>query len=124
MSQRLARLEELLVRELANLLQHQVRDPRLRNVGVTRVELSADLRHLRVYVSVVNDEVDRQQLLRGLGRARVFLRRELAHRLDLRVTPELHFQVDRGPEHSQRIHALLAELAGSRPSDSEAKGDR
>jgi ribosome-binding factor A len=119
LSQRLARLEELLLREFANLLQREVRDPRLRNVVPTRVELSPDLRHAKVFVSVLNEEMQRQEAIRALERAEGFLRRELAHRLNLRVTPELQFLLDRGAEHSQRIATILEELQRQSRSDRE-----
>lgn len=119
MSQRLARLEELLLREFANLLQREVRDPRLRNVVPTRVELSPDFRHAKVFVSVLNEEMQRQEAIRALERAEGFLRRELAHRLNLRVTPELQFLLDRGAEHSQRIATILEELQRQSRSDRE-----
>jgi ribosome-binding factor A len=70
--------------------------------------VSSDFRHADVHVSVLGPESDREQAIAGLTSARGFLRRELARRLSLRVTPELKFHLDRGAEHSQRIEELLA----------------
>lgn len=110
MSQRTARVADQIRRELSELLQREVRDPRVALATITRVEVSADYRHATVLVSALGTEEAREEALRGLESARGFLRRELAHRLALRVTPELRFQLDRGAEHSQRISSLLDRL--------------
>lgn len=110
MKQRVARLEELLQRQLAAIVQNEMRDPRVASATVTSVQLSADLRHARVLVSILGSEEHRKESLLAFARARAFLRRELARRLDLRATPDLRFVLDRGPEHSQRISDLLDSL--------------
>lgn len=107
MSQRTDRIADLLRAELAALLQRELRDPRVRLASISRVEVSADLGHARVFVSVLGDEGVRAESVRGLESAGGFLRRQLAHRLSLRQVPELHFTLDRGAEHSLHIAALL-----------------
>ncbi|HLF56115.1 MAG TPA: 30S ribosome-binding factor RbfA [Thermoanaerobaculia bacterium] len=112
MSQRKQRVGDLIRSELSELFQRELRDPRVRLATVTRATVSGDLRHADVHVSVLGSEEERTAALAALVHARGFLRRELAHRLSLRVTPELKFHLDRGAEHSQRIEELLADPNG------------
>ena len=77
--------------------------------SVTEVDVTSDLRRAIVKVSALGDDKQRQETIEGLRHARGFLRTELAHRLRLRVTPELVFELDRGAEHSQQISELLGE---------------
>ena len=118
MSQRTERIGDLIRRELAELIRREMRDPRVALATVTSVEVSADLGHANVRVSVVGSDEERAEAVKALDHARGFLRRELAGRLSLRVTPELHVFLDRGPEHSQRISDLLDGLHHDEPHDS------
>src|SRR6184192_3486828 len=79
-------------------------------VTVTAVEVSGDLGHARVRVSVMGSEEDKAKSLEGLARAARFLRAQVAKELPLRTTPELHFELDRGIEHAQRIDQVLRNL--------------
>jgi len=118
MSQRTQRIADLLRAELSTLLQRELRDPRVRLASVSRVEVSADLRHALILVSALGDESQRDATIEGLENARGFLRRELARRLSLRRTPELRFVLDRGAEHSQQMSEILDGLAGGHESGS------
>ncbi len=112
MTRRTDRIDDLLRSELSELLLRKVHDPRIAMVVVSSVEVSADLRHALVRVSVMGDEPHRLSCLEALVHAKGFLRSQLAHRLKhLRVTPELEFELDRGAEHSQHIADLLEELS-------------
>jgi ribosome-binding factor A len=113
MSRRTDRVADLLRAELAELVQRAVHDPRIRQasmVGFVDLDVSPDLRRARVRVSALGTEEERQGVVAALDHARGFLRSELARRLRLRVTPELHFELDRGAEHSQTIADLLESL--------------
>ena len=110
MSQRQQRLADLLRHELAVILQSGMKDPRVRLATVSEMVVSRDLRHARVRVSVLGSDEDRRHCLEALERARGFIRTQLARRVRLRTVPDLHFELDRGAEHSQHIHALLEEL--------------
>jgi len=118
MSQRTLRIGDQLRAELSQLLLREVRDPRVRLATISHVEVSADASHALVRVSALGDEPQRLAVIEGLERAKGFLRRELAHRLSLRTTPELRFVLDRGAEHSQRINEILAGLDGGEPGGS------
>jgi len=95
---------------VAEFLTSNVRDPRIGFVTVTRVEVSADLSHASIWVSVMGSEEEKARTLEGLDSAARFLRSEVSRQLRLRTSPELHFHLDRGLEHAQRIDRVLRDL--------------
>lgn len=101
---------ELIRQVIAETLLREARDPRIRLVTVTRVEVSADLSHARVFVVVHGEPEEREAVMTGLASAAAFLRSRVAKALATRSTPELHFTADRGVEHAARIDAILADL--------------
>ncbi len=121
---RTRRVAELVQRELANLLAKQVNDPRIGFVTVTDVELSKDLKHAKVYVTRLNQEedaADKEQLIAALTHASGFLRRELSHDLNLRVSPNLRFFYDTSIENGNQLSKLIENAA--RPDiDAKSKG--
>lgn len=112
MSRRTDRVSDLLRAELSDLLLREVHDPRVKLASVTAVEVTTDLRRAVVKISALGDDEQRRETIEGLRHAKGFLRTELAHRLRLRNTPELIFELDRGAEHSQRIADILESLHG------------
>ncbi len=88
----------------------QVRDPRVGSVTVTSVRVTNDLSHAQIFVMLPGDDAERERALAGLRSAAGFLRGRAAGALTTRVVPELHFELDRGQEHAQRIEALLQEI--------------
>ena len=112
MSRRSDRVGDLIRAELSDLLLREVKDPRVKLASITAVDVTSDLRRAVVKVSVLGEEEQRLETVEALRHARGFLRTELAHRLRLRVTPELNFELDRGAEHSQRISDILESLHG------------
>ncbi len=120
---RMLRVAELIQSELANLVMRDVKDPRVRHVVITRVEMSPDLRAAKVFFSRYGEEQgtseEREEGGRGLERAGGFLQRKLGERLQLKRTPRLRFFPDRGLAHSDEIERLLA---GARKQDGERTG--
>ncbi len=113
MSRRLQRLSGLFREELSDLLLRQVKDPRLAEfVTITGVEITPDLSHARVYVSVMGSQEDKASTLEGLAAAAHYLRRELNNRLTLRRVPELTFHRDDSLEQGARVLDLLKQIAG------------
>lgn len=110
MSIKQKRMEERIRSILSDLLRIEIRDGRLKQVTVTRVLLDRELQFADVYVNAMGDESRRDEVLAGLERATGFMRRELASRIRLRTTPELHFHWDLNLEHGERINQLLDEL--------------
>ncbi|HZT42510.1 MAG TPA: 30S ribosome-binding factor RbfA [Chthonomonadaceae bacterium] len=112
MSVRQEKVQAQLVQELSDMIQRQLKDPRLGFVTVTDAEISRDLRHAKVYVSVLGDEEARKQSLNALNSAVGLLRGEFARRAHLRVAPEIEFRFDEGIERGQRIFELLHSIEG------------
>lgn len=109
---RAARVAPRLQRELAELLAHEVKDPGVRDVVVTRIEITDDLAFARVFFRLLQGgETERRQAAeRGLARAAGMLRREVAQRMGLRVAPELRFRYDEGQDARARVEEILEEI--------------
>ncbi len=113
------RVAHLVQAELAALFLRQANDPRLRDLTVTAVRMSPDLRVARVYVRTLGGGPDeRAKALRALGRAAAFLRGQVGRALGLRVTPELRFEWDSQPDTARRVDDLLRRATGE-PEDGE-----
>jgi len=113
------RVADQIQRELAILIQHEVKDPRIGMVTVTGVEVSKEYENARVFFTVLGDDNVRQITTQGLAKAAGFLRRELAHRLKLRVTPELHFIYDTSIDNAARMSELISTAIASNRSDDQ-----
>ncbi len=114
MSRRSERTSKLIQREISTLLEREVSDPRLSSlISVTEVTLSDDLRHAKVFVSMLSSEVNRDDMLTGFNNASGFLRRELASHLKLRYTPELSFHYDDSIERGARLLRLIGEATNT-----------
>jgi ribosome-binding factor A len=99
------------VREVVSMaILTELRDPRIRDVTVTHVEMSPDLRYAKVHVSVMGDDKRQALSLRGLQNAAGFLQQKVAHRIETRYTPRLSFVLDQGVKHSIEVSRLLSEL--------------
>ena len=99
------------VREVVSMaILADLQDPRIRDVTVTYVEMSGDLRSAKVYVSVMGDETKQQLSLRGLQSAAGFLQSKIAARIDTRYTPRIKFVLDQGVKHSIEISRILDEV--------------
>jgi ribosome-binding factor A len=97
------KLGELIAVELSDLMRTRLKDPRIGFASITRVEVSGDFRHARVYVSVMGSAQEREETMRGLKNATGFLRRELGSRLVIRYIPEILFKLDTSIEEGARI---------------------
>jgi ribosome-binding factor A len=104
------RLADQIRSEVARMITEDLRDPRIGFATVTRAELSADLSHVRILVSVLGGQEAQQATLAGLTSATGYVRREITHRLGLRRAPELTFLLDHGPEEAARIEGLIEKL--------------
>ena len=111
------RIGELIREEIGRLLLRETRDPRLKNVNITDVEVSVDLSHARVYYSCLEDS-HREEIEDALGRARGFFRSALGRRLSLRRVPDLRFQLDTTLRSAGRIEAILNALHEEEEPDS------
>ena len=107
---RIERLADQIRGEVAALIGRELRDPRIGFATVTRVDLSADLQHAHVLVSVLGDDSAQQATLEGLASAAGYVRHEVSRRLHLRRAPEIVFILDHGPEEGIRLERLLQNL--------------
>jgi ribosome-binding factor A len=99
------------MRELAQMIQHEVSDPRVGLVTVSHVDVTSDMKYAKVFVTRLNgvdSEQDIEECLQGLQRAAGFLRKNLAGRVELRNIPELRFQYDKSLEHGFNMDELIA----------------
>jgi ribosome-binding factor A len=112
-SGRMRRVDEGVRQVLADALAIELKDPRVGFVTVTDVRTSADLRHARVYVSVLGDAAQREATLAGLRSAHGYLQGRIAGELRLKRTPTLEFVYDDTTDRALRVQALLDEGAGS-----------
>ena len=108
MTRRTERINDLLREELSDLLQRELKDPRMGGlVTITEVDVSPDLRHAKVFVSVMGSEEEKASTFLALRAAAHFLQRTLRKRLSLRRTPELAFFADDSLEQGAHIMELL-----------------
>jgi ribosome-binding factor A len=112
MSQRTQRLNSQLQQELMQLLQREMKDPRIGFATVTGVETAPDLSSARVWVSVLGSEEDRAESLRALSAAAPWLRRQLGERLHIRTIPQLLIRRDESIESGDRVLKLLRQIEG------------
>ena len=120
---RLARVAEA-VREVASeTILYELHDPRVKMVTVTRAEVSGDLQHAKVYVSIMGTEGEQKLTLRGLRHAAGFVQSKLARRLQTRFTPIVTFVLDRGVKHSIEMTRLINEALaqGGPPAPAETE---
>jgi ribosome-binding factor A len=129
-SHRLARLSEAIREVAANAILFDIKDPRVKNVTVTRAEVSADLQHAKVYVSIMGSEKEQQLTMHGLRSAAGFIQTKVADRLTTRYVPHITFILDEGVKKSIEIARLIREAneqfaaaAGIVPTDPDSPAD-
>jgi ribosome-binding factor A len=109
---RIERLNSLFRQEISDLVQRQVKDPRLGSfISITAVEISPDMRYAKVFVSRLGTDIERKETLKALTSASGFIRHELAERLKTRRIPELNFRLDNTIEKADKILRIIDEIA-------------
>ncbi|HLR41835.1 MAG TPA: 30S ribosome-binding factor RbfA [Pseudogracilibacillus sp.] len=107
---RTSRVAEQMKKEVGEILNQKIKDPRVGFVTVTDVDLTNDLQHATVYVSVLGDESEKEASLVGLSKASGFVRSEVGKRIRLRKVPEITFKFDEAHEYGNHIDAILRQL--------------
>lgn len=124
MSQRTDRIDELLRQEIGSIITRDVADPRIGFATITSVETTPDLRHAKVWVSVIGQPAERDATVAALRRAMPFVRHELGKLLRIKRIPDLHVHLDDTAERGTRVLQLLSELeAGVIPDDDAPVGE-
>jgi ribosome-binding factor A len=102
------RINEEIRRELSNIIQNELKDPRLTAmISVTQVEVTKDLRYAKVYVSIFGKDEEQAHGLAALKSSAGFMRKEIGHRVNLRHTPELIIELDKSIEHGMHMETLF-----------------
>lgn len=115
---RLARVAEVIREVASETILFELKDPRVKGVTVTRAEVSADLQHAKVYVSLMGSPQEQKLTMHGLKHAAGFIQSKLGSRLKTRFTPSIKFILDEGVKKSIEVSRLINEaLAQSRPQD-------
>lgn len=105
---RITRINEEIRHELSSILRTGLKDPRVSSMAsVLRVETTPDLKHCKIFISVLGDEEERKNTEEGLKSSTGYIKGELARRVNLRVTPELHFVMDQSIEYGINMSKLI-----------------
>jgi len=119
---RLERVAEVVREVAAETILFEMRDPRVKMVTVTRAEVSGDLQHAKIYVSVMGSEREAELTMHGLRSAAGFVQKKLADRLTMRHVPAVSFILDKGVKNALEVARLLRE-ARAADADSTAPAD-
>ena len=104
------RIQELLLEEISKLLQSGLKDPRIGFTTLTRVEVSDNLKHAKIFISVMGSELEKSETFEALKNAKGFIRNSLGKNLYLRYLPELEFKIDENAEHVEKITRIINDL--------------
>jgi len=129
---RTRRVGEQLQREMAQLVQQEIKDPRLGLITISAVKLSKDMSHANVFFTTLDEEQSIEETLKILEGAAGFLRHELAKRMQLRIVPHIHFKYDESIAYGNDLSALINKAIGMEnpenrmsdvDNDGETRGD-
>ncbi len=114
------RINGEVMRELSNIIRSEIKDPRVNPMtSVVAAEVSPDLKYCKAYISVLGDEESRAATLEGLNSAKGHIRRQLAHTINLRNTPELTFIMDQSIEYGVNMSKRIDEVNAAMKKDDE-----
>ncbi|PUU93964.1 30S ribosome-binding factor RbfA [Halanaerobium sp.] len=123
-NKRAIRVGELLKEEISQIVLREMKDPRIGFVSVTDVEVSGDLRHAKVFISVYGSDKEKEETLEGLHQAKGFVRKLVGERIKIHHTPEIIFRYDDSIENGVHISEIIKDLKESgeiKESDSDAE---
>ncbi len=109
--------------EISDLIRTRMQDPRIGFASVVSVDLSGDLRHAKIFISVMGTPEEQQETMRALTHGAGFLRHELAQRLSIRYTPEISFKLDDSIARGSEILQLIHSVTGSQATSAAAEED-
>ncbi|MFN8578052.1 MAG: 30S ribosome-binding factor RbfA [Candidatus Sericytochromatia bacterium] len=117
-SNRPVKVAEAVKREMAALLLRDIKDSRVKNhlTSVTEVEVTNDLRHVTIFISVLGDKEQKTNVMKGLESAKGFIRSEIGQRINLRFVPEIHLKLDESLEKGDKLLALMDKLKQDEPA--------
>lgn len=109
------RIAEQIQREMSEIIRLELKDPRVGMITITDVEVTPDYEHAKIFFTRLGDAADNKTVTRALQHASGFLRTELAHRMRLRIVPQLTFEYDESVERGVRLSNLIDEAVGNKP---------
>ena len=113
---RMTRVNDEITRELANIIRGELKDPRIGVLtSVLRVETTQDLKYCKVFISVLGNDEEKANVMKGLKSASGFIRHLLAERINLRITPELTFKLDDSVEYGIKMSKLIEKISSEPP---------
>jgi ribosome-binding factor A len=118
-SHRIEKVQELLKRELSEIIQRDLKDPRVGFITVSRAKVSGDLRHAKIYVSVMGDEKSAKDTMEGLSSARGYIQRELGRKVKIKFLPALEFVLDTSVDHGFHIMEILKKIEEEKRDEHE-----
>ena len=105
---RITRINDEIMRETAGIIRSELKDPRVDTITcVTKAEITNDLKLCKLFVSIMGDTAHKKEVVKGLESSKSFIRKLLAERINLRVTPELSFHIDDSLDYSYKIDELI-----------------
>lgn len=120
---RLGRISEEIKRIVSNAIMTELKDPRISSMtSITEVEVTRDLRYAKIYISVLGNQFDKEETLKGLESGKGFIRKEIGKNLNLRYTPEPQFYLDKSIEHGFKISKILSEIKDGDDINTDNKG--
>lgn len=114
------RVGDQIMKVVADLLLHKIRDPRIKNVTLTGIQVSKDLRYARIFYSLMGEKKDIQNTQKGLDSARGFIKREIGSNLDMKYIPDIVFKYDPTLEKSEDLERLFKKI---NPDKSKPSGE-
>lgn len=112
---RISRINDEIMKEISQIIRSEVKDPRIgKMTSVIRVDTTADLKYCKVFVSVLGNDEEKQNVMKGLKNASGFIRHLIAERVNLRFTPELQFKLDESTEYAIHMNQLMEQVAKER----------
>jgi len=109
-SYRASRVAEQMKKEVSQIIQEELKDPRVGFVTVTGVDISNDLRYAKIYISILSSGEEETETLEVLNNAKGFIRSEIGKRIRLRFTPEITFKLDKSLERGAYINKLITQV--------------
>ncbi|MCD8037428.1 MAG: 30S ribosome-binding factor RbfA [Clostridiales bacterium] len=113
---RMTRVNDEITKELANIIRAELKDPRIGVMtSVLRVETTQDLKYCKIFISVLGNDEEKANVMKGLKSASGYIRHLLAERINLRITPELIFKLDDSVEYGIKMSKLIEQISNEPP---------
>ena len=113
---RMTRVNDEITKELANIIRGELKDPRIGVMtSVLRVETTQDLKYCKIFISVLGNDEEKKEVMKGLKSASGYIRHLLAERISLRITPELMFRLDDSVEYGIKMSKLIEQISNEPP---------